>query len=446
MRKQIVTGMILLILLILPLLLYLQINQNFQVSVNNARESADHEETLLARLLSSEILRNRSTSNMEIRNTVQNIGKQYGYEQMQILFYKDRIPLNGVLSEETAFLLDKKERTSYLSDPEEALYIVHPLDEHYSLVTRSDFSVFYQMLREQTAAGIRICIGGLILAAILSLLISGRITRRLKILSRSADAVRSGSAIHLEPSGKKDEIGKLTNTFIAMSDAIVQREETLREDARQRQALIDALAHEMRTPLTSIVSAARLIQKGGDMVQMREEMCDLIVKESQRLAEMDENLMKLTRMNSAELKTETFSLLEMAQEALAVTPDAVLTGEDSTVTADRDLIIHLMRNLVNNAAKSGTLTPVRVTLHPRGFSVSDEGRGMTAEEVSRCTEAFWKADPARTRASGGAGLGLTLCQNIARLHGTDLVIRSTPGKGTTVEFTLPLHPVDDSET
>ena len=446
MRKQIVTGMILLILLILPLLLYLQINQNFQVSVNNARESADHEETLLARLLSSEILRNRSTSNLEIRNTVQNIGKQYGYEQMQILFYKDRVPVNGVLSEDTAFLLDKKERISYLSDSEEALYIVHPLDEHYTLITRSDFSVFYQMLREQTAAGIRICIGGLVIAAVLSLLISGRITRRLRILSRSADAVRSGSAINLEPSAKKDEIGKLTNTFIAMNDAIIQREENLREDARQRQALIDALAHEMRTPLTSIVSAARLIQKGGDMVQMREEMCDLIVKESQRLAEMDENLMKLTRMHSAELKTETFSLLEMAQEALAVTPDAVLTGEDSTVTADRDLIIHLMRNLVNNAIKSGTLTPVRVTLHPRGFSVSDEGRGMTPEEVSRCTEAFWKADPARTRASGGAGLGLTLCQNIARLHGTELVIRSTPGKGTTVEFTLPLHPVEDSET
>ena len=446
MRKQIVTGMILLILLILPLLLCLQINQNFQVSVNNARESADHEETLLARLLSSEILRNRSTSNLEIRNTVQNIGKQYGYEQMQILFYKDRVPVNGVLSEDTAFLLDKKERTSYLSDSEEALYIVHPLDEHYTLITRSDFSVFYQMLREQTAAGIRICIGGLVIAAVLSLLISGRITRRLRILSRSADAVRSGSAINLEPSAKKDEIGKLTNTFIAMNDAIIQREENLREDARQRQALIDALAHEMRTPLTSIVSAARLIQKGGDMVQMREEMCDLIVKESQRLAEMDENLMKLTRMHSAELKTETFSLLEMAQEALAVTPDAVLTGEDSTVTADRDLIIHLMRNLVNNAIKSGTLTPVRVTLHPRGFSVSDEGRGMTPEEVSRCTEAFWKADPARTRASGGAGLGLTLCQNIARLHGTELVIRSTPGKGTTVEFTLPLHPVEDSET
>ena len=365
---------------------------------------------------------------------------------MKILFYKDRSPLSIMLSEENSFLLDSKERTSYLSDNEEMLYIVHPLDDHNTLITRSDFSEFYNMLRDQTASGLRFCLGGLAIATVLSLLISGRITRRLKTLSRSADAVRSGTPLALEPSGKRDEIGKLTNAFIEMNKAVVQREENLREDARQRQSLIDALAHEMRTPLTSIVSAARLIQKGGDMVEMREEMCDLIVKESRRLAEMDENLMKLTRMNGSELKTETFSMLEMAQEALAVTPDAVLTGEDSTVTADRDLIIHLLRNLVSNAGKSGTLTPVRVTLHPRGFSVSDEGRGMTPEQISHCTEAFWKADPARTRASGGAGLGLTLCQNIARLHGTDLVIRSTPGKGTTVEFTLPLHPREDSET
>ena len=137
---------------------------------------------------------------------------------------------------------------------------------------------------------------------------------------------------------------------------------------------------------------------------------------------------------------------EMAEEALAVVPDAVLSGEDSTVTADRSLVIQMLRNLVNNAAKSGTETPVRVTLHPRGFTVSDEGRGMTEEEVRRCTEPFWKADPARTRASGGAGLGLTICREIARLHGTELEIRSEPGKGTDVEFTVPLHPGEDPET
>ena len=105
-----------------------------------------------------------------------------------------------------------------------------------------------------------------------------------------------------------------------------------------------------------------------------------------------------------------------------------------------------MRNLVNNAGKSGTQTPVRVMLHERGFTVSDEGRGLTEEEIRQCTEPFWKADPARTRASGGAGLGLTICREIARLHGAALEIRSAPGRGTEVDFTLPLHPGEDSET
>ena len=211
-----------------------------------------------------------------------------------------------------------------------------------------------------------------------------------------------------------------------------KREESLREQAEQRQRLIDALAHEMRTPLTSVVSAARLIQNGNADAETRERMCDLIVRESRRLAEMDENLMKLTRMNGAEPEKETFSLKEMAEEALAAVPETELAGEDSTVTADRALVVQLLRNLVNNAAKSGTETPVRVTLHEGGFTVSDEGRGMTEEEVRR--------------ASGGAGLGLTICREIAELHGAKLEIRSEPGRGTNVEFTLPLHPGEDSET
>ena len=453
MRKQIVCGMLLLILLILPISVYMQINQSFSLSVDNARESSLREEAAISRVMMLELQQRKSSATGGrdktddiVMQVSQQIAQQFGSPQLDILVFLDGTPLTGPLTERTVFLLNAKSRSTYLSSADESLYVIHPLDNRTTLITKSDYSGFYTMRRQQTTYGVLLCVGGLVLATILSLLISGRITRRLRILSRAADAVRSGEKLSLEPSGKRDEIARLTNGFISMHEAVEEREESLRVQSSQRQQLIDALAHEMRTPLTSVVSAARLIQKDTSNDEMRNEMCDLIVKESRRLSDMDANLMKLTQMNRAELKTETFSLKEMAKEALAVHPDVELSGEDTTVTADRSLIIHLMRNLVNNAKKSGTETPVRVTLNPRGFSVSDEGRGMTAEEVAHCKQPFWKADPARTRASGGAGLGLTLCDSIAKLHNAELDIHSTPGNGTTIEFTFPLHPVEDSET
>ena len=453
MRKQIICGMLLLILLILPISVYMQINQSFRLSVENARESSLREEAAVSRVMMMELQQkkintagSREKTDDIIMQVSRQVVQQFSSPQLNILVFLDGTPLTGPLTERTVFLLNARSRSTYLSSADESLYVVHPLDDRITLITVSDYSGFYTMRRQQTTYGVLLCVGGLVLATVLSLLISGRITRRLRILSCAADAVRSGDTFTLEPSAKRDEIARLTNGFISMHEAVEEREESLRVQSSQRQQLIDALAHEMRTPLTSVVSAARLIQKDTANEQIRNEMCDLIVKESRRLSDIDANLMKLTQMNRSELKAETFSLKEMAQEALAVHPDVELSGDDTTVTADRSLIIHLMRNLVNNAKKSGTETPVRVTLNPRGFSVSDEGRGMTAEEVAHCKQPFWKADPARTRASGGAGLGLTLCDSIAKLHNAELDIHSTPGKGTTIEFTFPLHPVEYSET
>ncbi len=449
MRKKIIVGMLLLMLLLLPAALYMQINQAFRLSIANGREGALHEEAVIAQAMTAEIRRGMRESEEELRQAAQKTRQQFSSDRLRILFYADKLPLTaGVLPEAAAEagLLDVTERCTYLSSKEEVLYVIHPLDERVRLITASDFSGFYDMRREQITYGVLVGAGAMILAAMLALLFSRGITRSLKNLSRSADAIRNGAAFTLQPSDRKDEIGSLTNAFIAMNGAVEKREESLREQARQRQRLIDALAHEMRTPLTTVIGAARLIQNDSAGRELRNEMCDLIVRESRRLSDMDANLMKLTQMNGAEPEMEAFSLEEAAREALEVTPEAVLSGEDSVITADRALIIHVIRNLVNNAVRSGTKTPVRVTLHPGGFAVSDDGRGMTEEQVRQCTEPFWKADPARTRASGGAGLGLAICREIARLHGTDLEIRSESGKGTTVDFTMPLHPGEYSET
>ena len=77
---------------------------------------------------------------------------------------------------------------------------------------------------------------------------------------------------------------------------------------------------------------------------------------------------------------------------------------------------------------------MRVELHENGFTVSDSGCGMTKEQIARAFEPFYKADKSRTRAAGGAGLGLSLCRKIAQLHGGTLKIESEMGKGTCVVY------------
>ena len=90
--------------------------------------------------------------------------------------------------------------------------------------------------------------------------------------------------------------------------------------------------------------------------------------------------------------------------------------------------------------------PSFVVAESCGFTVEDEGTGMTQETLRHACEPFWKADKARTRRHGGAGLGLSLCQRIAELHRGRLFFDSAPGKGTRVTFTTSLQLPDDSLT
>ena len=89
---------------------------------------------------------------------------------------------------------------------------------------------------------------------------------------------------------------------------------------------------------------------------------------------------------------------------------------------------------------------VTLTAVPGGFTVEDQGPGMSEEVLKHICEPFWKADKARTRRHGGAGLGLSLCRRIAELHKGTLSFDSAPGKGTRITFTTSLPAVDDSFT
>ena len=102
---------------------------------------------------------------------------------------------------------------------------------------------------------------------------------------------------------------------------------------------------------------------------------------------------------------------------------------------DQDMMVSFFVNLVDNAYKASE-NGGKIFIHAdeQGITVKDQGRGIPEEELNRVTEAFYMVDKSRSRSSGGAGLGLALCKEIAGLHGAQLIIKSKEGAGTSVIF------------
>ena len=127
----------------------------------------------------------------------------------------------------------------------------------------------------------------------------------------------------------------------------------------------------------------------------------------------------------------------MDQKGIRLTCNA----EQGQMVLEPDLVKSLLYNLVDNASKAmegGGVITLDAAIIPGGcqFQVTDNGRGMAPAELERITEAFYRVDKARSRSQGGAGLGLSLCKQIAELHGGTISFASEPGKATCVTVKL----------
>ena len=385
MRKRIAAAMTALALLLFPLGAMMIVSRSFDLTMEQERARALSEEAASARAVALEI--GAASATEHLFSVAQGVQARYGSDSLTVMLVYHGAPMAGrALPDGLEALLSTQGRATLLCKDAQTLYIVHRLNDALGLLLGSDVSAVYALRRELALWAGLLSLAGVALASLLSALVSGWLARPYKLL------------------------------------------------AQQRQELIDALAHEMRTPLTAILAGARLLERASLPEEKRTQLLSSMAREAQRLSDMDERLLQLTRMEHGDVQLEAFSSYRMAQEALSVFEDIALLGEDAVFMAERELTIQLLRNLVVNAQRAGGKTPVTVTLYPDGFSVSDTGCGMTREQADRAFELFYKADKARSRNAGGAGLGLALCKKIADLHRGTLAIDSEPGRGTTVVY------------
>lgn len=303
----------------------------------------------------------------------------------------------------------------------------------YVLALESDVGEVFAMRRRllcwyAALYALMLAICALALAA-LARALTGPLERLAGISARIA-----GGEYGLRAAESSDETGRLAHSFNAMADELTGQME-------RRDRFIAALSHEMKTPLTAMLGHAELIREGGLGQEDVMLAAQYIFREGRRLAAMQERLMQLTLLGRDPAVRRRLNAGFVAEEACAsARPRALGMGvalkcqaEALYVCADDVLLRALVSNLVDNALKSGAAR-VRVSVSRREgrvcLAVSDDGRGMEAAELGRITEPFYRVDKSRSRSQGGAGLGLALCAEIARLHEGELRFESAPGAGT----------------
>lgn len=430
MRKRIALCMVALVLTLLGLGMALVVSRSFALTMERERARALGEEAAIARALTLET----AEGNVG-RSTASTLQTRYGSNELTIYLLQNGETITGEALptvQKLPELLNTETRATLLDGVSERLLIAHALDGEITLLTALDVSPVYALRRELLRGAAALGLIGLALAGALAIWISGVLTRPLSQLADAAAKLADGDYAAPLPAAKNDEMNALIRAFSRMSAAIDERETALRTQAEERQALIDALAHEMRTPLTAILGGARLLQQSRLSGSQQSELLDTMAREASRLSTMDERLLLLTRLDHEAPAFAPFDSQAMAREALSVYDGVRLEGDDAVFVGERELTILLLRNLVVNAQRAGGKEAVRVTLHPDGFDVTDYGCGMTKEQIARAFEPFYKADKARTRRAGGAGLGLPLCRKIARLHHGELHMESEIGRGTRV--------------
>ncbi len=287
------------------------------------------------------------------------------------------------------------------------------------------------------------------LCALILRLAARGLTRPLERLADTSRCLAAGDLTSRAAPEPDLEVGALASAFNRMADALTGQLE------RQRQ-FISSLTHEIKTPLAAIIGHADLIRSGRAIGTDAMLSAQHIFREGKRLNALSMRLLDLILLEQEDTILKPLPLKPLLEEmAGAFQPEAERRSIHLEVSccaclveAEEILLRTLLQNLTDNAFKSGaTRVCLSAGLTGRGvtLSVRDDGRGMNQETLAHIVEPFYRADKARSRAQGGAGLGLSLCARIAALHHTALCFDSAPGQGTTVWIILSGKPLSPDE-
>lgn len=312
----------------------------------------------------------------------------------------------------------------------------------YRLVLVKDISDGYEQIRLQAVFFAAVYLAGAAFSALLVFFFTKKLLAPLGELQQAALDISAGKLERRALVKTADEVGTVAEAFNGMAERLEEQVTQLSEVSERRRQMLGSLAHELKTPMTSIIGYADTLLHVKVKEEQRERALWHIYEESRRLERLGSKLMSLIGMydnDSIELRmtdmegvfsrTAQLERRRLEQRGISLRVSCNMSAQ----SLDQDLFESLLVNLIDNAAKASREgDSIYLTGEGNTVTVRDQGRGIPKEELSRVTEAFYMVDKARGRKAGGSGLGLSLCERIAALHGARLEIRSGEGRGTEV--------------
>ena len=291
-------------------------------------------------------------------------------------------------------------------------------------------------------AGIAAGLGGLLVVSILS----RRTLTPVRALSTAARRLGGGDLSQRVPAPGNDEVGQLGHSFNSMAAGLEKAEQ-------QRKNLVADVAHELRTPLSNIQGYVEAMRDG--VLEHDQATLDTVHAQTMHLGRLVEDLRLLAQTESEDfrLNLEQESLgdvLRHSVEGFRARSSSMDVGlnldipdELPMLLLDRTRISQVLGNLLENAVRhsssGGEVNVVAGVSEGRVVvTVADGGDGIAPEDIAHVFDRFYRADPSRTRATGGAGLGLTIAKKIVEAHGGEIRAESVKGQGSRFIFELPV--------
>ncbi|GFP24104.1 two-component system, OmpR family, phosphate regulon sensor histidine kinase PhoR, partial [Candidatus Hakubella thermalkaliphila] len=287
----------------------------------------------------------------------------------------------------------------------------------------------------------------LALAIVISLYLARSITRPLQDMIRVTRSISEGDLSQRVRADSQDELGALAQSFNIMADDLAKQE-------KMRRDLVADIAHEFRTPLTTIRGYVESILDG--VKKPDQDILGRIEAETERLTTLISDLQELSRAESGKLSLEKkpvdLNVLveevfpkfekEIAEKEIQVETD--LDRGLPLALVDERRIGQVLENILNNGIKYNYQKGrVRVNTREEGegvrLTIADTGQGISPQDLPYIFERFYRGDKSRSRHTGGTGIGLSIARNLVEAHWGTISVQSQPGQGSTFSVWLPLR-------